>query len=132
MMTDDGVVCAPKNESLDIGIEFAQMSGEYLLNQYSFKNPILNERNKFRCCNFLNMDSIIMNMYPLFIGSISDSRFGCQNANLSISSLNNTFRARNSYAEDFFIRKPDLLKVSDGMSSCRVAGKYNNFRSLIE
>lgn len=127
-----GIMCTTKNNCFYITIKFSKMILEYSSNQFSFKNSIFYERNKFWSGDFLNLDGIIDDMNSLFVGTIFDSRFSGKNSHFSIFSFENSFGTRDSDSKNFLIWKFDLLKIPNGVSGCGIAGKYDNSSTLIE
>ncbi len=121
-----------EDESLDIGIELHEI---LLYHRNSFRSIILtplDSRNEVRCCYLLNMYSIVMKMYSVFIGSDIDRRLGRENTYFSVSSLEYFLGTRYRDSEDFSVRKVYLLEVLYSMSGCCVAGEYDDSRTLVE
>lgn len=123
---------APEDESLDVGIEFIQVSSEYFLDNRSFKNPCFYKGDEFGSCDFLDMNCIIDDMDSLLVGTVPYGGFCCENPYFSVRRFYDAFRSRNGNTENLAIGKTNLLKVSDGMGSGGIAGKYDDLCPLIE
>jgi len=127
-----GVMSATENNCLYISIEFIKMILEYFSNQFSLKNSCFYQRNEFWSSDFLNLNGIIDDMNSVFVGTIFDGGFGGENSNFSIVSFENSFCSRDSDSENLTVWKFNLLKISNRMSGCGIAGKYDNSSTLIE
>lgn len=132
MIPYNRVVGTSKYNSFNIVVEISDITLDERLYRGAFKIPLFDKGYKSWCCYFLDIDSIIMEVYAFFVCSYLDRRFRCKNSYFSVPRLKYFLSPRNGYSEYFFIGKSNLLKVSNGVCCRGIAGEYNNRSSLVE
>lgn len=128
-LSNQWIMSTTKNERFNIAREVGKILMKKYVNLLSTHNPLFNKWDQSWCCNFLNMNGIICDMNSI---TVSSNPHGClcsKNSDFFMTELKHLLCSWYHDTENMFSNKHLLLKPTECMNTCSIAGDNNHICS---